>query len=125
MKVPCRRCRERSLQKLNRCTFQDDTGESSRSPCAGVDVNSIGSHVWMCNRRMSVNDVFAVLQRRIEELFTDPEQIFHCLLVEWNLRTNAGMHEEIISATNPRLQALQEQLMSPRKGAKKSLTQIF
>src|ERR1700722_9904363 len=78
----------------------------------------------MRHRRVSMNDVLDMLRKKVEELFADPEKVIHRLLIEGNPRSDSGVHEQIIAATNPRFQALHEEPMSFRKCAAEALMNI-
>jgi hypothetical protein len=97
------------LQEHDRCSLDRDAGESPSPNSTSVDVDSIRADVGMRNRRVSVNDQLAVIELRFEKLAADPDEIIELLSFERNAGTDAGMNEQKVAATKPRLQALQEQ----------------
>ena len=78
----------------------------------------------MRHRRMSVHDESFVFPRAIEELITNPDQIICILMFDRNIRTNARMHEQEISATELVAQALHDQFVCTWKGVEKAAVQI-
>ena len=98
-------------QNQNRCALDRDAGESSRPPRSGVDVDSVLPDIGMRHWRVAVNDEFTVVLCRVEKLMTNPEQIVVVLLLDRDVRANAGMHEQEISAAKAVAEALQEQLV--------------
>ena len=65
------RCLARGIQ-LGRCcvlqyeyrgAFDRDTGESSRSPRAGIDIDPVGANVGVIHGRMTVHDKLAMILR--------------------------------------------------------------
>src|ERR1700731_2549598 len=78
----------------------------------------------MRNRRVTVNDVFSVPLRKVEELAANPYEIVGVLPFDWNARTNAGMDKQEISAAKTVAKASQEQIACARKDAAKAPLQL-
>ena len=112
------------LQKQNRCTLDRDAGQGSGLPGAGVDVDSVVTDIGMRNRRMAVHNESSVILHRVEELVTNPDQVFGVLLIEWNVRTNTGVDEKEISARKMIAQTLQEQFVRAGEGVQKTTMQV-
>lgn len=74
--------------------------------------------------RMTVHNESFVVPRAVEELITNPDQIICILMFDRNIRTNARMHEQEISATELVAQALHDQFVCTRKRVEKAAMQI-
>src|SRR5439155_20414351 len=112
------------LQEQNRRAFNRNAGQGSRSPRAGIDIDSIVFDVRMRHRRVTVNDESFVIARGVEELITNPDQIVNVLLLDRDVRTNAGVNEQEFAATELIAQALHEQFVGTRKRIAKAAVQI-
>src|SRR4051812_5980163 len=97
---------KRLLQNQNRRAFDGDAGERARPPRARVDVHSVPPDVGMRHRRVTVNDEFAVVLRRVEELTANPKQIVEVLLLNRDARAYPRVHEQEIAAAEAVAEAL-------------------
>lgn len=111
-------------QKENRGAFNCDARESSRLPCAGVDVDSIVSDIGVRHRCVTVHDEVSVVLRGVEELLSYPDQVVGILMIDGNVRTNARVNEQKIAAAELISQALHEQFVRTRKGVEKAAMQV-
>src|SRR5262245_49634132 len=74
---------------------------------------------------MPVHDHFAEIMRRAEELFANPEQVFHPLLLQWNPRTHTSMGEEIIADFEPETEVFEEATMGAGEYAQEPLASVL
>ena len=70
---------------------------------------------------MAMHDDAAVIDARVQELVTDPEQVVTPLAVERHARPYAGMHEEIASFFVAKRQAFEEGQVTFRHRAREKL----
>ena len=72
-----------------------------------------------------MHDDLAVVSLQLQELAPDPDEIVGVLLLDADAGTNAGMHEQKISARVTVVQALQEQFVGSRQQREQAATQIL
>jgi len=116
-------CASRS-QEEERRSFDRNTSQSSRAPCGSVDVDSIVPDIRMRHRRMTMHDESSVTPRRVEELITNPNQIIGILMLNRDIRANAGVHEQEIAATELIAQASHDQIVCTGKRVNKVAMQV-
>jgi hypothetical protein len=91
----------------------------------GVDVDSVVPDIRMRHRRVTVHDESFVISRvDSRNSFRNPDQIVNVLLLDGDVRANAGMHEQEIAATELIAQTLHEQFVFTWKRVKKAALQI-
>src|SRR5437773_4386414 len=112
------------LQNQNRRAFNCSTGQATRLPRAGVDVDAVGPDVGMRHWCVSMHDEFAVVFIRVEKLVTNPGEIIAVLVLEGNAGADASVHEQKISAAVTVVQALQKQFVGPREYREKATAQL-
>ena len=95
-------------QDKNRRAFNCSTGQATRLPRAGVDIDAVGPDIGMRHRCVSMHDELAVVFIRVEKLVANPGEIVAVLALEGNAGADAGVHEQKISAAVTVVQALQE-----------------
>ena len=61
--------------------IQRDAGQAAGCERAGIDIDSIGQHLRLINRRVPVHDDLSEIHFAVEKLITNPQQIFVALLV--------------------------------------------
>ncbi len=69
----------------------------------------------MRNGCVSVHHHPFVIDLRVKELVSNPDQIVLHLVLHWNTGSDAGMNEQIVAACAEIAQALQEQQMRARE----------
>src|SRR2546423_119116 len=111
-------------QKQNRRAFNCSTGQATRLPRAGVDVDAVEPDIGMRHWCVSMHDEFAVVFIRVEKLVANPDEIVGILALDRNAGADAGVHEQKVSAAVTVVQALQEQFVGPREYRDKAAAQL-
>src|SRR5215207_9320859 len=114
----------RLSQEHDRRVFNRDARQGSRSPRAGIDVDSVVPDIRMRHWRMTVHDESFVIPCGLEELVPNPDQIVHILLFDRDVWANAGVSEQKIAAAELIAQTLHEQFVGTRKRGEKAALQI-